>query len=92
MTDPFDNSQIDLPLETKAAVGRYDKLQEGGMATRFVKGIWKPERTSQATVNCEDHRGIAADIRQWSARVKNGMARADHATFRKFVADIITHI
>jgi Family of unknown function (DUF5681) len=38
MTDPFDNSQIDLPLETKAAAGRYDKLHEGGMATRFVKG------------------------------------------------------
>jgi hypothetical protein len=38
MTDSFDESQIDLPSETKPASGRYDKLHEAGMATRFVKG------------------------------------------------------
>jgi Family of unknown function (DUF5681) len=37
MTDSFDESQIDLASESKSA-GRYDKLHEGGMATRFVKG------------------------------------------------------
>jgi hypothetical protein len=37
MTDSFDQSQIELPSESKSA-GRYDKLHEGGMATRFVKG------------------------------------------------------
>ena len=37
MTDSFDESQIELPSESKCA-GRYDKLHEGGMATRFVKG------------------------------------------------------
>jgi hypothetical protein len=37
MTDSFDESQIELPSESKSA-GRYDKLHEGGMATRFVKG------------------------------------------------------
>jgi len=38
MTDSFDKSQIDLPSESKPPAGRYDKLQEAGMATRFVKG------------------------------------------------------
>jgi hypothetical protein len=37
MTDSFDESQIDLPPESRSA-GQYDKLHEGGMATRFVKG------------------------------------------------------
>ena len=39
MTDAFDEYLIDLlPSESKPAAGRYDKLQEAGMATRFVKG------------------------------------------------------
>jgi len=38
MTDSFDESQIDLPSESKSAAGRHDKLQEAGLATRFVKG------------------------------------------------------
>jgi hypothetical protein len=38
MTDSFEESQIDLPSESKSAAGQYDKLHEGGMATRFVKG------------------------------------------------------
>jgi len=38
MTDSFKASQIDLPSESKSAAGRYDKLHEAGMATRFVKG------------------------------------------------------
>ena len=37
MTDTFEKSRIDKPSDTFAA-GRYDKLIEGGMATRFVKG------------------------------------------------------
>jgi hypothetical protein len=37
MTDSFDESQIDLPPESRSA-GQYDKLLEAGMATRFVKG------------------------------------------------------
>jgi Family of unknown function (DUF5681) len=36
MSDSFDEYLIDPP-ESKSA-GRYDKLQEAGMATRFVKG------------------------------------------------------
>ena len=38
MTDPFDEYLINLPPESKPAAGRYDRLQEAGMATRFVKG------------------------------------------------------
>jgi hypothetical protein len=38
MTDSFNEPQIDLPSDSKSAAGRYDKLHEGGMATRFVKG------------------------------------------------------
>jgi hypothetical protein len=38
MTDSFDKSQINHPSEAESAAGRYDKLQEAGMATRFVKG------------------------------------------------------
>jgi hypothetical protein len=37
MTDSSDEYLIDPP-ESKFAAGRYDKLQEAGMATRFVKG------------------------------------------------------
>ena len=38
MTDSFDEYQIDLSSEAKSTPGRYDKLIEAGMATRFVKG------------------------------------------------------
>jgi hypothetical protein len=38
MTDSFDEYLIDLLSESKPAARQYDKLQEGGMATRFVKG------------------------------------------------------
>ena len=38
MTDSFDKSQIELPSDSRSTGGRYDKLLEAGMATRFVKG------------------------------------------------------
>ena len=38
MTDPIDDILLDWPLQPKSAAGRYDRLQEAGMATRFVKG------------------------------------------------------
>ena len=38
MTDAFDEYPTNLPSEKKTATGRYDKLHEAGMATRFVKG------------------------------------------------------
>ena len=38
MADSFDEYLIDLPSETETPAGRYDKLLEAGMATRFVKG------------------------------------------------------
>jgi hypothetical protein len=37
MTDPIDDFHPDSPLQPMSA-GRYDRLQEAGMATRFVKG------------------------------------------------------
>jgi hypothetical protein len=37
MTGSLDQSQIDPPSETNTAAGRYDKLIEGGIATRFVR-------------------------------------------------------
>jgi len=49
MTDTFEKPRIDMPSDTFAA-GHYDKLQEAGMATRFVKGAsgnpsGRPKRT-----------------------------------------------
>jgi len=38
MIDSFDEYLIDLLSESKSPFGRYDKLHEAGMATRFVKG------------------------------------------------------
>lgn len=39
MTEPIDDDfHTDLPLQPLVA-GRYDRLQEAGMATRFVKGV-----------------------------------------------------
>jgi len=38
VTDSFDKSKIELPSDTKSTGGRYDKLLDAGMATRFVKG------------------------------------------------------
>jgi len=46
MTDPIDDILLDWPLQPKSAAGRYDRLQEAGMATRFVKA----------------HREILADV------------------------------
>jgi hypothetical protein len=38
MNDPSDESHINPPSHSTTRVGRYDKLQEGGKATRFIKG------------------------------------------------------
>jgi hypothetical protein len=38
MNDPSDNFRIIPPSRSTTHVGRYDKLQEGGKATRFIKG------------------------------------------------------
>lgn len=38
MSDQFDDFHIDAPSQSKSDAGRYDKLQEAGKATRFVKG------------------------------------------------------
>jgi len=52
MAESFDEYLIDLPSESKSAAGRYDKLQEAGMATRVRQGhIGKPERTPQGTAD-----------------------------------------
>ena len=37
MSDHFDDLDLDPPLQPISA-GRYDRLHEAGMATRFVKG------------------------------------------------------
>jgi hypothetical protein len=49
MTDTFEKRRIDMPSDTSVA-GRYDKLHEAGMATRFVRGAsgnpsGRPKRT-----------------------------------------------
>jgi hypothetical protein len=38
MENPSDDFHIDSPSRPTTLVGRYDKLQEGGKATRFTKG------------------------------------------------------
>jgi hypothetical protein len=69
MTDSFDEYLIDPPLETETAAGRYDKLQEAGMATRFVKGAsgnpsGRPKRT-QPRMSIKD---LAERFRERSGR------------------------
>jgi hypothetical protein len=49
LPDTFEKYRIDMPSDTFTA-GRYDKLLEAGMATRFVKGALgnpsgRPKRT-----------------------------------------------
>jgi hypothetical protein len=68
MTDTFEKSSIDMPSDTFAA-GRYDKLQEAGMATRFVKGAsgnpsGRPKRT-QSRMSIKD---LAQRFRERSGR------------------------
>jgi Family of unknown function (DUF5681) len=38
MSDQFDDTHIDSPSQSKSDARRYDRLQEAGKATRFVKG------------------------------------------------------
>jgi hypothetical protein len=69
MTDSFDEYLIDLPSETETAAGRYDKLHEAGMATRFVKGTsgnpsGRPKRT-QSRMSIKD---LAERFRERSGR------------------------
>jgi hypothetical protein len=69
MTDSFDEYLIDLPSETETAAGRYDKLHEAGMATRFVKETsgnpsGRPKRT-QSRMSIKD---LAERFRERSGR------------------------
>jgi hypothetical protein len=69
MTDSFDEYLIDLPSETETAAGRYDKLHEAGMATRFVKGTsgnpsGRPKR-AQSRMSIKD---LAERFRERSGR------------------------
>jgi hypothetical protein len=68
MTDTFEKSRIDMPSDPFAA-GRYDKLLEAGMATRFVKGAsgnpsGRPKRT-QSRMSIKD---LADRFRERSGR------------------------
>ena len=68
MTATFEKSRIDMPSDPFAA-GRYDKLIEGGLATRFVKGAsgnpsGRPKRT-QSRMNIKD---LAERLRKRSSQ------------------------
>jgi hypothetical protein len=66
MTDPdsFDEFLIDRLSRPAPPVGRYDRIQEAGMATRFVKGTsgnpnGRPKKQSNGPSiedYCEDFR------------------------------------
>ena len=68
LPDTFEKSRIDTPPDTFTA-GRYDKLLEAGMATRFVKGAsgnpsGRPKRT-QSRMNIKD---LAERLRERSSQ------------------------
>jgi hypothetical protein len=69
MTDSFDEYLIDLPSETETAAGRYAKLHEAGMATRFVKGTsGNPSGRSKRTQSRMSIKGLAERFRERSGR------------------------
>ena len=68
MTDTFEKSRIDKPSDTFAA-GRYDRLIEGGMATRFVKGAsGNPSGRPKRTRSCMTVLDLAERFRERSGR------------------------
>jgi hypothetical protein len=61
MTDTFEKSRIATPSDTFAA-GRYDKLLEAGMATRFVKGASGNPSGRPAHAVSHDYKGLSRTI------------------------------
>ena len=68
MTDTFEKSRIDKPSDTFAA-GRYDKLLEAGMATRFVKGAsGNPSGRAKRTQSRMNIKDLAERLRKRSSQ------------------------
>ncbi len=70
MTASFDKSQIDPPSDSNPAAGRYDRLQEAGMATWFVNG------TSGNPSGRPKRRPVGMSIKELAERFRERSGRA----------------